>query len=94
MENRANNSQAKKMTKQQEWGNYCDQAIRAIDELIMMQGDFQGWLDTVPDNLQAGATFDRLEQVCEFDLSGAVDMLMEAIDVELPRGYRLAFGRD
>lgn len=55
----------------------------AVAELLELQGDYQTWLDALPENLADGKTADALRLICEIDLSH-----LESI--EPPRG----FGRD
>ena len=55
----------------------------AVAELAELQAQYAAWLETLPDNLQDGATADALRAVCEFDLTD-----LQAIDP--PKG----FGRD
>jgi hypothetical protein len=55
----------------------------AVAELTELQAQYAAWLETLPDNLQDGATADALRAVCELDLTD-----LRAIDP--PRG----FGRD
>ena len=51
--------------------------------LVDLQGEYQAWLDNLPDNLRESALADRLEAICGLDLA-------ELESVEPPRG----FGRD
>lgn len=55
----------------------------AVATLIELQGQYQVWLDALPDNLEGSALAERLQAIAELDLSE-----LEAI--ALPRGY----GRD
>ena len=55
----------------------------AVAELLELQGDYQAWLDALPENLADSATADALRVICDLDLS-------ELASVESPRG----FGRD
>ena len=55
----------------------------AVRTLCELQDEYQGWLDNLPDGLQATALGEKLEAICALDLS-------ELESVELPRGY----GRD
>jgi len=48
-----------------------------------LQGDYQAWLDALPERLADSATAEALRAICEFDLS-------ELESPEPPRG----FGRD
>ena len=51
-------------------------------ELRQLQAEYETWRDGLPESLADSKTGQLLEGVCEVDL--------DAIDVELPRG----FGRD
>jgi hypothetical protein len=55
----------------------------AVAELVKLQGDYQAWLDSLPDNLADSAMAEALRAVCDLDLS-------ELESAEPPRG----FGRD
>ena len=55
----------------------------AVQTLMDLQADYQGWLDNLPDSLQASMLAERLEAICEYDFGD-----LEAL--EPPRG----FGRD
>ncbi len=55
----------------------------AVAGLLELQGDYQIWLDALPENLKDGTTAEALRAICELDLS-------ELANVEPPRG----FGRD
>ena len=55
----------------------------AVQELADLQAEYQAWLDSLPENLQASPVAEQLEAICDLDL----DSLQE---VEPPRG----FGRD
>ena len=54
----------------------------AVAELRQLQAEYEAWRDGLPEGLADSKTGQLLEGVCEVDL--------DAIDVELPRG----FGRD
>ena len=55
----------------------------AVRTLVDLQGEYQAWLDNLPDNLGESALAHRLEAICGLDLA-------ELESVEPPRG----FGRD
>jgi len=55
----------------------------AVRALVDLQGEYQAWLDNLPDNLRESALAHRLEAICGLDLA-------ELESVEPPRG----FGRD
>lgn len=55
----------------------------AVRTLLDLQGEYQAWLDNLPDNLLESALAHKLEAVCTLDLA-------ELESVDPPRG----FGRD
>ena len=55
----------------------------AVAELVALQDDYRTWLDALPQNLEASATAETLQAICDLDLS-----YIES--AEPPRG----FGRD
>lgn len=55
---------------------------RRLAELRALQAEYETWRDQLPEALVGSRTAELLEEVCDVDL--------DAIDVELPRG----FGRD
>ena len=54
----------------------------AVEELRTLQAEYEAWRDGLPESLAESRTLELLEAVCDVDL--------DALDVELPRG----FGRD
>ncbi len=55
----------------------------AVAELVELQGDYQAWRDSLPDNLASSALGEALQAICGIELS-------ELEGIEPPRG----FGRD
>jgi hypothetical protein len=55
----------------------------AVQVLQTLQGEYQQWLDNLPDSLRESPVGQKLEQVCNLDLESLAY-------VELPRGW----GRD
>jgi hypothetical protein len=55
----------------------------AVDELLRLQSETGDWLDALPQNLADSELAEKLQAICDLDLS-------ELEDVEFPRGY----GRD
>lgn len=86
------------------WTKACEQANdalgkleEALQELADLQGEYQEWLDNLPENLQSGALAEKLQAVCDMDFEGAEgtrseisDIISDAESTELPQG----FGRD
>lgn len=77
----------------------------ALGELRSVQEDYESWKDGVPENLQSGAMYEKLETVCDLnldceisldedgrisDMDAARQVADEAESMELPRG----FGKD
>ena len=54
----------------------------AVEELRLLQGEYDAWRERLPESLAESRTAELLEIVTEVDL--------DVLDVELPRG----FGRD
>ena len=54
----------------------------AVAELRQLQAEYEAWRDQMPESLADSRTAELLAGVCDVDL--------DALDVELPRG----FGRD
>ena len=54
----------------------------AVEELRTLQAEYETWRERLPESLADSRTAELLEGVCDVDL--------DAVDVELPRG----FGRD
>ena len=54
----------------------------ALAELRTLQAEYEAWRDQLPESLADSRTAELLEGVCDVDL--------DALDLELPRG----FGRD
>jgi len=57
--------------------------LDAVASLTALQAEYAIWLETLPANLQEGATAQALQTICELDLG-------ELQAIEPPRG----FGRD
>ena len=55
----------------------------AVAMLITLQAEYAAWLESLPPNLQEGATAQALQAICDLDLG-------ELQAIEPPRG----FGRD
>jgi hypothetical protein len=55
----------------------------AVAELVALQGSYQDWRDSLPENFSDSATGEALQAICDLDLS-------ELEGIEPPRG----FGRD
>ena len=54
----------------------------AVEELRTLQAEYEAWRDGLPKSLAESRTAELLDGVCDLDV--------DALDVELPRG----FGRD
>ena len=81
---------AKAQSRLQLWEKAATAAETAIEDLMDLQMEYQEWLDNLPENLQNGVLYEKLEAVCDLDLSEALDVIQAAAGTELPLG----FGRD
>lgn len=72
------------------WNDACTRAKTALEDLQNLQSEYEEWKDNLPENLQSSAVGEKLEAVCDLDISGAVDTIEEAEGIDLPMG----FGRD
>jgi hypothetical protein len=93
----------------QQWAEACDEARTALDALEAahtavldcfavladLQGEYQDWMDNMPDSLQSSPTYDKLSEVTGLDLEpdessspqDLADLLDNAEGVDLPRGF-------
>lgn len=73
----------------------------ALDELRELQQEYQDWRDNLPENMASSALAEKLDEVCNLDLSSVADDPLSDWDtadsviekcgaIDLPRG----FGRD
>ena len=65
----------RRRTRPQQWAD-------AVDKLRTLQAEYEAWRDGLPESLAESRTAELLEGVC--------DVYLDALDVDLPRG----FGRD
>lgn len=92
-----------KETKQQRWDKLTSKAINAVEELNDvkvgvedMRDELQDWFDNMAENLQSGATGEKLEHVierCQFFIDALEELETASNDMDgadMPRG----FGRD
>ncbi len=68
----------------------------ALDELEEMKGEYQDWLDNLPDSLKGSPVGEKLETIVaiefdvDMDFSDVQTAAQEAADADLPQGW----GRD
>lgn len=72
------------------WADAVARASQALDDLIELQGEYQEWLDNLPENLQSSAVGEKLNEIVNLDIEGAKSTIDDAENAELPRG----FGKD
>jgi len=72
------------------WREAAAAAVAALEQLREVQEEYQEWLDNLPEGLDQSAVADKLNEVCDLDVEGALDTCNEAENVDLPLG----FGRD
>lgn len=81
---------AKTLSRAKRWADAAQRAEDALQELVDIQQEFSDWKDNLPENLQSSTLGDKLETVCDLDLSSALETAQEASGADLPLG----FGRD
>ena len=72
------------------WSSAASDAMNALEELRGVQEEFEEWQGNLPENLQNSALGEKLQAVCDLDISSALDTATEAEGMDLPLG----FGRD
>ena len=80
----------KPLSRTKRWAAAAAKADEGLSELIELQGEFQDWLDNLPENLGESPVGTKLEEVCEIDLEECQSVVQEAEGLDLPLG----FGRD
>lgn len=80
----------KRLSRAQRWADAASKAKEGLEELQAIQDEFEEWRDNFPENAQGGATYEKLEAVCDLDIDSAVETVEEAEQIDLPQG----FGRD
>lgn len=80
----------KQQSRSDRWSAAIGKAREGIEQLKELQEEYQEWFDSMPENLQSGPTGEKLEEISNLDLDGAMDVLEDAEGLELPKG----FGRD
>jgi hypothetical protein len=80
----------KKQSRTNRWMEAASKAVSALEELVELQEEYSEWFDNMNENLQNGATGEKLQALIDLDLSSALDTAQEAEGAELPLG----FGRD
>jgi len=72
------------------WADAAARAIEALEELQDIQGEYESWKESLPENLLGGAMAEKLEAATSVDVVDAIGIATEAQNLDLPRG----FGRD
>lgn len=72
------------------WSDACSRALSAIQDLIDLQQEYQGWRENLPENLDSSPISEKLDAIMELDIENISSELSDIDGVELPRG----FGRD
>jgi hypothetical protein len=72
------------------WNDAIQYAEAGLNALVEIQEEYNDWYENLPENLQQSPVGEKLEEVANVDIEGALATLEEASEVELPLG----FGRD
>ena len=81
---------ARRVSRPDRWLAAAEEAKRALQELVDIQGEYQEWRDNIPENMESSPTAEKLDEVTELDLETALSTVEDAEGLDLPRG----FGRD
>lgn len=70
-----------------------------LSELDELRSEYEEWRDNLPENMQQGATAEKLDAICDLDFSAsepleAWDEVDDAIESALNADLPLGFGRD
>lgn len=69
------------------WQQAAAAATEALEELQELQSEYQDWRSNMPENLEHSTTAEKLDEVCDLDLEGAVGTAQEAEALDLPLGF-------
>lgn len=72
------------------WADACNRAEAALSDLEELRVEYEEWRDNMPENLLESALSEKLGEVADLDIQGALDTAQEASGADLPRG----FGKD
>lgn len=81
---------ARQKSRSKRWAEAASDACEALSILREVQEEYEEWRDNMADSFEGTATQEKLDEVCDMDVEGALDMINEATEIDLPRG----FGRD
>ena len=80
----------KRISRPTRWFSALATIRKGMDEIKELQEEYQDWMDSIPENLESSALYEKLGSVTELDVDSIEDVLDEADGIELPLG----FGRD
>ena len=83
-------SKSKRTSRPAHWADAAARALAALEELQEIQAEFEDWKERLHENTQDGAMAEKLENITGIDIAGAIEIVTEAQDADLPLG----FGRD
>lgn len=69
------------------WREAARIAQEALEELIGVREEYENWKDNLPENLAESETAQQLQEICDLNLEDALELIEEAKQVELPRGF-------
>jgi len=79
---------AKRMkSRPKRWLDACERASAALEELEELRQEYEEWRGNLPENLEASAIAEKLDEVVDLDIESARGLVDEAEGVELPRGF-------
>jgi hypothetical protein len=74
------------------WRSACKRALKALNELYDLQGEYEKWQEHFPQTRYKAFTRqeEKLEAVTEVDVWDIIDAVEYCLNLDLPKGY----GRD
>ena len=78
------------MARPKRWAKAIEAARTAVADLVELQGEYQDWLDSLPEGLEESPVAEKLDAVCDLEVEEIESILQDCEDADLPLG----FGRD
>ena len=82
---------AKSESRPERWSKAVADIRAGLEALTDLKDEYQDWLDNLPENLQEGATAEKLNEVVDASFYDEIESAVDEADaIELPKG----FGKD
>ena len=82
---------SKSESRPERWSKAVADIRSGLEALTNLKDEYQDWLDNLPENLQEGATAEKLNEVVDASFYDEIESAVDEADaIELPKG----FGKD